>query len=214
MRRILPLIVVLASACTTTVAPPGEVLTAYADAIRSGQCARAFSYLAAGAESESEFVASCESHGALYEAQADAILSGLSAAGLEVEARVPVDRLRSVALAHVDGSWFIGESVSLIDGGKTPVASMAALAAALDSEAVAQLLGLLSTDMREQYASEIEALASALASGGERELEVFGDVASVTVGDVTIRLLREQGSWRVSGVDQPQTYSDYGYEDW
>ena len=93
--------------------------------------------------------------------------------------------------------------------------SVRQLAAVLDSEQLAQLLELLSTELRARYMTEIGTLVTALDEASAYTLSVYGDTASATVGEITIRLVREGGAWHVSAVEQPYGFGDeYYYEGW
>lgn len=212
----IPLLLCLASVlggCASSVAPAEDAVLAYVDALERGDCQRAARSLSRRADVEG-WAASCEEHLTLYQRQATAIRESLRAESPQVTARLRVDRLRSVRLEHRDGAWFVAEPVALLDGAETPVASMAALAAALESDAVVQILSLLGEDLRAQYVAEIGALSDALVSGGAADMYVYGDTASVELGGVTIRLAREGGSWRVTSVEQAGVYDQMYYDEW
>ena len=162
----------------------------------------------------SEFREYAQRHEALMQAQAVAIRDALAVSAPRVSAELPVDRVRSVELVYEDDRWRFARNVPLIEGSDDPVSSMGALAAALQSDAVADLLAMLSDDLRAQFVSEIAAITDALTEFEGSEVSVFGDSASVTIGEVTIRMVRQDGSWRVSAVEQPYVYDDYYYEEW
>jgi hypothetical protein len=64
-----------------------------------------------------------------------------------------------------------------------------------------------------EVAGRFDAVADALASGASSDVSVFGDHASVTVGELTVRLRREDGIWRIDGVQQQNDYDyEYGYD--
>lgn len=199
--------------CASAVAPPEDAVLVYVDALERGDCQRAARSLTSSTDADA-WAASCEEHLALYQRQALAIRDALASEAPQVSARLRVDRLRSVSLAHQDGAWFVAEPVALLDGASTPGASMAALAAALESDAVIQILSLLGDDLRAQYLAEIGALSDALVSGGTADMYVYGDTASVELGGVTIRLAREGGAWRVTGVEQAGVYDPMYYDEW
>lgn len=216
--RITALALALCAGCATTVEPPERAVAAYVDAVRAGEWGRAYRLLGEDARdgmTAAEYREFCADNEELVRTQAEAIGAALDASAPRVMATVPVDRLRNVSLEHDGGRWFLAEGVPLATGADTPVASMEQLAAALDSEGVTQLLALLSEDMRARYMAEIDAIVDALARTDASALAVYGDSASVEVGEITIHLVREAGAWHVSDVEQPYAYDDdYYYEDW
>ncbi|MFT6399467.1 MAG: hypothetical protein ACJAYU_004234 [Bradymonadia bacterium] len=205
------------TACATRVAAPENTMIAYADAVDRGDWSQVYGLV--GDEirrglSEVEFAEFCASNEALLSEQASAIRGSVERGETEVHASIPVDRIRSVDTTYVGESWRLTEQVPLLDGADTPVESMSALAAALQSDGVVQLLSLLSDDAEDRYLAEIDAIVEALLDSDERALSVYGDSASISIGEITINLVKESGSWHVSSVAQPPTYDSYYYDDW
>lgn len=205
------------TACATRVAAPENTLVAYAEAVERGDWGQAYRLVGdeirRGMNSD-EFADFCASNEALLTEQARAIRESVGRGETEVHASVPVDRIRSVEATYVGDSWRLSEQVPLLDGADTPVASMSALAAALQSDGVVQLLSLLSEDAEDQYLAEIDAIVEALLDSEERDLSIYGDSASISIGEITISLVKESGSWHVSSVAQPPSYDSYYYDDW
>ena len=45
--------------------------------------------------------------------------------------------------------------------------------------------------------------------GSEARVEVYGDRATVELGEIMIRLTRSDGVWKVANIEQPYSYGDY-----
>ncbi len=205
------------SACATRVAAPENTLIAYTEAVERGDWVQA--YRLVGDEirrgmTADEFAEFCESNETLLVEQARSIRSSVDRGETEVTASVVVDRIRSVDAVYVGDSWRLAEQVPLLDGADTPIASMSALSAALQSDGVVQLLSLLSEDAEDRYLAEIDAIVGALLDSEESDLSVYGESASISIGEITINLVKESGSWHVSSVAQPPTYDSYYYDEW
>lgn len=218
LSRPLVVLLVLCAGCGSSVESPDAALRSYVSAIEGGDWARAYRLLDEGARhgmSASEYADYCSTNRELMVDQARALASALDEGSARVLASVPVDRLRAVELEHVDGAWYLAGGVPLSTGAETPLASMEQLAAVLDSDGVHQLLDLLGAELRARYVAEIGAIVTALADAGSSTVSVFGDHASIEVGEITIQLVREDGAWHVSNVTQPYAYDDeYYYDDW
>lgn len=201
------------SSCANRVESPEDVLTAYAQAVESTDWRRIYEIVGADVRrgmTLEEFEEYCDENLEFLQEQARQI-QALHPDDVAVTARVPVGRIREVETVHVDGRWRLVDQVPLLDGADTPTESMSALASALQSDGVIELLSLLSEDAEDRYLAEIDALVEALLDADERRLSVFGDSATVSIGEITISLVREDGAWQVSSVAQPPSYDAYDY---
>lgn len=201
------------SGCAPRVARPDAVVESWVAAIRQRNWDAAFELLgedARAAMDRETFGLWCEQHEAQLADQAARLADALAANTTEVHAALPLDSARDAELRWVGGRWFFSNDIPLLEGGDTPQESLVALAALLRSPAMSDVLAVLSETMRSRYIGEIDAVADALASGASSDVSVFGDHASVTVGELTVRLRREDGIWRIDGVQQQNDY-DYGY---
>lgn len=200
-------------ACASTTAPRAEdAIDSYVDAVRGADWRAAYRALdpaVHGGASIEEFVAYCEAHREALQQQAEALALARAAGSAETVADVPVDRVRSAQVVLESGQWRLRDHAPLLEGGSTPTEALASLALLVRSEALDDLLGALSTDLRRRYTAELELVAEALERGAAADLAVYGDSASVTVGEVVVHMRREDGVWRVSGLDQPYVYNGY-----
>lgn len=212
----LPLLAALTlGGCGQRVSDPARAVDEYVAAVESGNWSAAYRALATearGGMTLEEYEAyAVENRDALV-VQARALRDALADAEPVVRADVPMDTARVVELEHERGRWFVSDEVPLLRGGDTPEESMLALAAILESNAIEDLLAIMSDDMRERYLAEIDALVSALLDGQEGSVSTYGTSASIDIGDITIRLVREAGAWRIDSVEQPYVYDDYYYD--
>ena len=201
------------SACASRVGTPEDTLNAYANAVDARDWRRVYDLVGPEVRrgmSPDEFSAYCASNEELLLEQARQLRT-LRPEDVTITASMAVDRVRDVEAVHVDGRWALTDQVPLLDGTDTPTESMSALAAALQSDGVVQLLSLLSEDAEDRYLSEIDAIVEALLDAEERQLDVFGDSATVSIGEITISLIREDGAWQVSTIAQPPSYDAYDY---
>lgn len=207
----------LSSACASRVQTPENSLADYVSAVENRDWGRVYEMVGPAVQrgmTADEFREFCDENAVLLEEQARSIESAVERGEVSVQAEVPLDRVRSVEAVHVDGRWLLADQVPLLDGTDSPTDSMSALAAALNSDGVVQLLSLLSEDAEGRYLAEIDAIVEALLEAGERQLSVYGDSASVSIGEITINLIRESGAWQVSSVTQPYSYDSYDYDYW
>lgn len=196
--------------CASTVPSPESVVDAYVSAIEAGDCGAAFGTLAAGPETEDEFIARCREDLDLLRVEARQI----AAAGApEVFASVPLDPVREVRLVHVSGAWHLAEPPP-VPGGTTPMDAIADAIAALEDPAVRAAMDSLGGSLASGTAGDVDALLEALSETPEAALTLYGETATVTVGDITLRLQLEDGTWRLAGVDQPFRYDPYDYDAW
>lgn len=202
-------------ACGQRVPDPARAIDEYVDAVESGNWTAAYRTLATearGGMTLDEYQSYAEENRDALVVQARALRDALGNDDPVVSAALPMDTARVVELEHERGRWFVSEEVPLLRGGDTPEETMLALAAILESAAVDDLLAIMSDDMRERYLAEIDALVSALLDGQEGMVATYGTSAHIDVGDITIRLVREGGAWRVDSVEQPYAYDDYYYD--
>lgn len=193
------------AACGSRVTAPEDTVLAWADAIDAGRCdaaARLLDESARGGRSADDWSDWCAEHLEPLQTQVDGIRSALADDALTVEARVPLDIARDAHLVHVGGGWAFAEQPPLLGGGDDPVDALESLAAVLSSPGMQDVLAVLSDDTREQYAAEIRAITAAMLAGSDANVRVTGDSATVDVGPLTVRLVREDGAWRVDEIDQ------------
>jgi hypothetical protein len=210
-------VTLLSSACANRVETPENTLVAYVNAVENRDWRRAYALVGPDVQrgmSTAEFVEFCEENASLLSDQASHIEDAVARGQVSVRAELPLDRVRSVDTLHVEGRWLLADQVPLLDGSDSPTDSMSALAAALQSDGVVELLSLLSEDAEGRYLAEIDAIVEALIDAGERQLSVYGDTASISIGEITISLIRESGAWQVSSVSQHDSYDSYDYYDW
>lgn len=212
--RIAPSLVAacLLSACSAAVPSPDAVIDAYVRAVERGDWSAAYRALdgdALGFASESDFAAYCEEHGDALRAQAQTIAQTRRSHDAALRAALPVGDARVASLTYEEGGWALDEHIALAVGGDDPESTLRALGVLLRSDALDEMLGVLDDALRQRYLGEIDQLARALEDGADATVSVYGDAASVEIGDVTIRLVRQDGTWRVSGVDQPYGYGGY-----
>lgn len=201
------------SGCAPRIARPEAVVDSWVSAIGQSNWNAAYDLLdadARGAMDRESFAAWCEQNEEQLRAQAVRLAEAVDSSDAQVHAALPLDSARDASLVWVNGRWYFASDVPLLEGGDTPQESLVALAALLRSPAMLDVLAVLSDTMRTRYVDEIDAVAEALTSGASSDVVVFGDSASVTVGELTVRLRREDGIWRLDSVQQPTGYG-YGY---
>lgn len=202
----------MVSACGARVTRPESAVEAWVDAVRAGDWGAAWDQLAddaRGGRSREEFVAWCDQNSDRLRDQADAIATALPTSTADVRAAVPIDSARDARLVWRDGGWVFADDIPLLQGGDTPQETLSAVAALLQGPAMGDLLAALSESRRQTYLDEIAALSEALVAGASADLAVFGDYASVVLGELTIQLRREDGIWRLDSIQQASSYGYY-----
>lgn len=198
--------------CGQRVARPDEVVDAWVASVRQQNWVAAYRLLdesARGGMTEDQFVAWCSDRADQLQLQAARLDSARRTVDAEVTAWLPLDSARDAELVWQGGRWYFAREVPLLEGGDTPQETLAALAALLRGPVMDEMLAMLSTSARSRYRDEIEAIAGALVSGARADVTVFGDFASVLVGELTVRMRREDGLWRVDSIQQPSSYGYY-----
>lgn len=202
--------------CASRANHPDAAIRGYADAILAANWDAARGWLADDSFDDmtpEDWRQWCTEHEGLLRAQAEALLEALDEREPAVAADVPLDAARRARLSWDEDRWYLDEQLPLLDGGDTPEETMVALAGVLRSPPMQDVLALLSDDMRQRYAAEVDAIADALARGADGVVQVFGERASIELGDITVRFVRERGIWQVDAIEQPWSYDYYGY-DW
>ncbi len=202
--------------CATRANHPDAALRGYADAVLSANWDAARAWIADDTfddMSDEAWRQWCDDNEGLLRAQAEAILQTLDQREPDVAAHVPLDAARMARLTW-DERWYLDEQLPLLEGGDTPEETMVALAAVLRSQPMQDVLGMLSDDMRARYTAELDAIARALIQGADGAVQVHGNRASIELGDLTVRMVRDRGVWQVDGIEQPWSYDYYGYDAW
>lgn len=199
-------------ACSQRVARPDDVIDAWVASVRQENWAAAYRLLdepARGGMDEEQFVAWCTEHAEQLRLQAARLETATRESPTEVTAWLPLDSARDAELVWQGGRWYFAREVPLLEGGDTPQETLAALAALLRGPVMDDMLAMLSSSARSRYRDEIEAIAGALVSGARADVTLFGDFATVLVGELTVRMRREDGLWRVDTIQQPSSYGYY-----
>jgi hypothetical protein len=204
----------LAPACAPRLSRPEAAIDQWTDAVARGQWDAAYDLLAPearGGLTREEFGEWCDANAERLRAQADRVRTARTVSEADVRAWLPLDAARDAELVWLDGRWFLARDLPLAEGGDSPQESLAGLSALLRSEAMQDVLAILSGRTRQRFVDELTAIADALAQGAAADVSIYGDTASVAVGDLTLRLRREAGVWKLESVQQPYSYDYYGY---
>lgn len=204
------------SNCMNHIQRPEHTIERYIEAVEAEHWRVAYQYLASsqrGSMTENEFITYCEEHNALMHAQAESIATAMESEDFQVHAQVQLGPARRVNYVLSDNRWYFQENIPLLEGGDTPEATLAALANTFESEVFRELLHVMSEDMQDLYTAEYDEISSAFAQAAESQIEIRGNNATVRVGDVTIRLLKEEGTWRFDGIEQTVSRDHDYYED-
>lgn len=200
--------------CGARIAEPDDTVTAWVDAIQDGRCEAAGRLLDPGARGGLEpqaWAEWCSLHLGSLQEQAANVRASLDDGAMTVRASVPLDIARDASLVHTGTRWALSEQPPLLGGGDDPVDALESLAAVLSSDGMQDVLAVLSEDAREQYGAEIRAVVEALLHGRDARVRVTGDAATIDVGTMTVRLVREAGAWRVDEVEQSGYGGGLGY---
>jgi hypothetical protein len=198
-----------AAGCAERVSSPDRALDDLAKAAQNGDCRAVFRMLdedARAGRDAAEFDAWCHEHLDLFAAQGLALERSLRSSEAAVVARLPIDSSRAVATVHHGNRWFVDGHVALPFGGDTPVEAAVNLAALIEGDGMQALMSMMSPSMRDVYTAEIRTLASALRDG-VADIVVYGETATIAVGDINVRFVVEDGVWRVDSITQ--AYYDY-----
>ena len=202
----------LLTACSRAVPSPDAVVDAYVSAVEREDWVAAYRALdgaALGFASEADFVAYGEQHSEALRDQARALADARRLYEASVQATLPLVGAEDVRLIEEGGRWALLEHAPLNVGGDDPASTLRALVGLLRSDELRAMLGLLDGPLRQRYLSEVDELARLLEEGSEARVEVYGDRATVELGEIMIRLTRSDGVWKVANIEQPYSYGDY-----
>lgn len=199
-------------ACAHRAPSPDRTLANLARAAQNGDCRdiwRQLDETARGGRSIDEFETWCEEHDELFAAQGRALEHALRTRQTDVVARLPIDSSRYVTTVHEGGRWYLDGHVALPFGGDTPLEAALNLAALVEGDGMQAMFAMLSPTLRDIYSAEARTLAQSLRDG-VADIVIYGETATVSVGDITIRFVVDEGLWRVDSIAQTY-YDDYYY---
>jgi hypothetical protein len=121
---------------------------------------------------------------------------------VEATARLRYADGEEAALELRDGHYWISAAGALPGGARTPEDALEQLRRVLARRSYAGLMRVLSAATRAAIENDLRALVDGLNDPGTLQVQLNGDVATVSVpGGHQVRLKREGGIWRVEDFD-------------
>ncbi len=207
----------LAGCSAATVAAPDDAIDAWVSAVERGNWDRAWELLSQDGRrgrSQAEFRQWAAANADALRAEAEGLRVARESKVAAVRAWIPLDAAHDVELTWSDGRWFLAENMPLLGGADTPMQAMSAVAALIESPELESLLRVMGPSLRARYEAELSALSAALIAGAGQEVVVNGDTATVSIDELTFRLVRVDGAWMLDGINQLYDYNNYDYYDW
>ncbi|MBX3181358.1 MAG: hypothetical protein KIT72_14225 [Polyangiaceae bacterium] len=132
----------------------------------------------------------------------DARALGSPHASIAARAELRLSGGELVELTLEEGEYRLTSASALPAAARSPAQALSALRAALMRRSLPQLFSLMSAETRASFERDVQALIDGLEYPDSLSIVVEGDRAQLTLpSGQRIRLLREDGVWRVEAVE-------------
>lgn len=194
-----------AAGCAASAPDPGDGIADFVQAVRDKDARKVYAMLGPDARmgmDEGAFVAWFEANHAVALEDAEAMARSIDATPPQVHARVPLGMGHAAQLTLHDGRWALtNRDLSAASRG-TPHETVDAFIAALERGDLETLLALMSTDRRNAYTGELDALRRMMTEALERGLVTQGDQAVMRLSNgAKVILIREGNAWKIKAFD-------------